>query len=209
MTTEKRKLAKFWDKNAESYAKFPTRNEEAYLEKIKKTQSYFNPDMSLLEFGCGTGTTALHHSPHVQQILATDVSPKMLEIAQDKAVDQDVGNVTFQQATLDDLAATGQTFDGILGMNIIHLLADKEKALAQVHGMLKPGGVFISSTACLADSWLMILWPLLILGRLIGKAPLVRIFGMKNLERAIENAGFTIQHLEKLNGTFIVATKQG
>ena len=207
MTTEKRKLAKFWDKNAESYAKFPTRNEEAYLEKIKKTQSYFNPDMSLLEFGCGTGTTALHHAPHVKQILATDVSPKMLEIAQDKAKDLGIDNVTFHQATLDELAATGQTFDCILGMNIIHLLPDKGQALAQAYGMLKPGGVFISSTACLADSWLVILWPLLILGRLIGKVPLVRIFGMKNLERAIENVGFTIQHSEKLNGTFIVSTK--
>lgn len=208
MTSEKHKLAKFWDKNAESYSKSSIRNEEAYLQKIQKTQTHFKPDMSLMEFGCGTGTTALHHAPHVKQILATDVSPNMLEIAQAKAKDLGIDNVTFQQATLDDLAATGQTFDGILGMNIIHLLADKEKALTQVQGMLKSGGVFISSTACLADSWLMILWPLLILGRLVGKVPLLRIFSKKHLERAIENAGFTIQHSEKLNGTFIVATRK-
>ena len=207
MTIDKSKQAKFWDKNAEGYAKSPIRNEEAYLKKITRTQKYFTLDMSVMEFGCGTGTTALHHAPHVDQILATDISPKMIEIAKAKAKDNGIENLRFQQATLDDLAASGQSFDAILGLNIIHLMADKDIALAQIHHMLKPGGVFISSTACLADSWLVVLWPLLLVGRLLGKVPLVRIFGQKNLEKAIREAGFTIEVAEKLNGTFIVANK--
>ena len=37
--------------------------------------------MEVLEFGCGTGSTALTLAPNVRHIQATDVSPKMLEIA--------------------------------------------------------------------------------------------------------------------------------
>ena len=33
----------------------------------------------------------------------------------------------------------------------MRLLEDKEAVLAKVHGMLKPGGLFISSTACIGD----------------------------------------------------------
>ena len=36
--------------------------------------------MRIVEFGCGTGTTAVHHTPHVQHIDAIDISAKMLEI---------------------------------------------------------------------------------------------------------------------------------
>ena len=66
--------------------------------------------MEVLEFGCGTGSTALAHAPFVRHILATDISEKMLEIARAKAADGSVHNVTFQQGTLDDLDKADGTF---------------------------------------------------------------------------------------------------
>ena len=77
--------SRFWDKLAEKYARQPVADEEAYRTKLRVTQSYLRPDMEVLEFGCGTGSTALVHAPFVRHILAIDFSTKMLEIARGKA----------------------------------------------------------------------------------------------------------------------------
>jgi cyclopropane fatty-acyl-phospholipid synthase-like methyltransferase len=37
-------------------------------------------DMEVLEFGCGTGSTAIVHAPHVKELRAIDISEKMIGI---------------------------------------------------------------------------------------------------------------------------------
>ena len=49
-----------------------------------------------LEFGCGTGTTALHLAASVERIIATDLSREMVAIAREKAATQGAQNVSFQ-----------------------------------------------------------------------------------------------------------------
>ncbi|EAM49492.1 hypothetical protein WH8501_27790 [Crocosphaera watsonii WH 8501] len=61
---------KFWDKIADKYSKQPIVDEESYQKKLTVTQEYFNPDMEVLEFGCGTGGTAIIHAPYVKHIRA-------------------------------------------------------------------------------------------------------------------------------------------
>lgn len=70
-----------WNRSAARYARRPIADQSAYLKKIALTQSYFRPDMDVLEFGCGTGSTAPIHAPKVRSYLATDASPRMIEIA--------------------------------------------------------------------------------------------------------------------------------
>jgi len=57
--------AKFWDKVAERYSRQPVADEAAYQEKLQVTREYFQPYMEVLEFGCGTGSTAIEHAPYV------------------------------------------------------------------------------------------------------------------------------------------------
>lgn len=44
---------------AKRYARQPIADEAAYRRKLEVTRTYFRPDMHVLEFGCGTGSTAL------------------------------------------------------------------------------------------------------------------------------------------------------
>ena len=76
----------FWDRIAERYSKRPVADEAAYQKKLQVTREYFQPDMAVLEFGCGTGSTTITHSPYVRHIRAIDISSKMIEIAKGKAV---------------------------------------------------------------------------------------------------------------------------
>ena len=201
--------AKFWDNIAERYAKQPIADEAAYQKKLEVTRGYFRPDMDVLEFGCGTGSTAIVHGPHVRHIRAIDVSANMLEIAQAKADSQDIDNITFEQATIEDISIAGQSLDMVLGLSILHLLADKEAAIAKVHTMLKPGGLFVTSTACLGDtmSWFKLIVPV---GKLLRLMPLVKVFTVKDLEKSLTDAGFTIDYQwqpSQDKAVFIVAKK--
>ncbi len=185
--------AKFWDKIAERYAKQPIADEAAYQKKLEVTRGYFRPDMDVLEFGCGTGSTAIIHAPYVRHIRAIDISSNMIEIAQAKATAQNIDNITFEQATIEAISIAEQSLDGVLGLSILHLLEDKEAAIAKVYKMLKPGGLFVTSTACLGDtmSWFKLIAPV---GKLLGLMPLVNVFTVKDLEKSLTEAGFTIDY---------------
>ncbi len=200
---------RFWDRIAARYAKRPVPDEAAYRKKLNKTRKYFRPDMAVLEFGCGTGSTALAHAPYVAHIRATDMSANMIQIARGKARAMNVGNVTFQQATIEELDVAGGSQDAVLGLSILHLLADKEAVIAKVHRMLKPGGIFVSSTACLGDTmpWFKVIGPI---GRWLRLIPRVAVFTREDLEVSLTSGGFEIDYQwqpGKGKAVFIIARK--
>ena len=201
--------AKFWDRIAERYSKRPVADEVAYQKKLQVTREYFRPDMEVLEFGCGTGSTAITHAPYVKHIHAIDMSSKMIEIAQAKADAGNIENITFENSNIDDFSLPGQTLDAVLGLSILHLLDNKAEVIARVHKMLKPGGIFVTSTACIGDTmkFLKFVAPL---GRFLGLIPLVKVFTTRELLASLTDAGFEIDYQwqpGKNKAVFIVAKK--
>ena len=202
---------KFWDKTAERYAKSPVSDEATYQKKLAETQSFFTPNMRVLEFGCGTGTTAIHHAPHVQHIDAIDISENMLEIGRGKAREAGVENITFTRGTLTEFNAETGGLDAVLGLNVIHLLPDRQAVIAEVVRILKPGGIFVSSTVCLGNSYLRFIKLAVPLGKLLGLMP--DVFVLTEAELAVEctNAGFVIErqwhHGKNGIAVFMVARK--
>ena len=73
-------------------------------------------------------------------------------------------------------------------LNILHLLDDRDEVVAKVHGMLKPGGLFVTSTACLGDTmkFFKVIAPI---GRFFGLLPLVKVFTTRELEDSFTDAG--------------------
>jgi ubiquinone/menaquinone biosynthesis C-methylase UbiE len=205
--------SQFWDRHAKGYAKRPVADEAAYQKKLRVTQDHLKPDMEVLEFGCGTGTTAIIHAPFVRHIRAIDISSKMLEIARDKAAAGGIKNVIFEQSSIDELSADNASYDAVMAHSILHLLDDKESAIASVHRMLKPGGVFITSTACLGGTMpalRVMLRVILPVGRFFGLLPLVKFFTAEELEGDLTDAGFRIDYQwqpDPRKSVFIVAKK--
>ncbi len=120
--TKRYRRAKFWDWIAKRYARSPIADEASYKKKLQITQDYLGPGMEVLEFGCGTGSTALIHAPHVKHIRAIDISSRMIEIARGKAEARGAGNITFGQSSFDDFDAPDQNFDAVFALSILHLL---------------------------------------------------------------------------------------
>ena len=74
--------------------------------------------------------------------------------------------------------------------NVLHLLPDWREALRSIHDRLKPGGFFVSSTPCLADSFVPFR-PVLAAMRWVGKAPPVELLRAGTLVDAMREAGFS------------------
>ncbi|MBD1556162.1 class I SAM-dependent methyltransferase [Vibrio sp. S9_S30] len=198
----------FWDKSAPKYAKRPVRDEAVYQKKLEVTQGYFAQDWNILEFGCGTGTTAIRHSPYVNSIIAIDISSNMLEIAQSKAEQEGVSNIEFKEGTFDQLNLAEQSFDAVLGLNVLHLMDDIDSVLSQVFELLKPNGIFVQSTALIGQ--LNIAWRLLIrLMQTLNLAPYVNQLTKDSLTEKLLEAGFQIEYEWQPEGDsmFMIARK--
>ena len=171
--------------------------------------AFAGPGRDTMEFGCGTGSTALEHAPHVAHILATDVSAAMIDIGQEKAQQADIHNVSFRQSGVEEFNAPQGSFDMVLALNLLHLLPDRASALSKIHQLLKPGGVFISSTVCLADR-MWFLRPFIPLLQWAGKAPYVSFLGAEQVLSEVVQSGFDAQEHwthGRTNSLFLVTRK--
>jgi ubiquinone/menaquinone biosynthesis C-methylase UbiE len=203
---------KFWDKAADKYSKSKISDEASYQRKLTETQHCLSPDMHVVEFGCGTGTTAIHHAPFVKSINAIDISENMLAIAREKALEANVTNITFTKGTLSDLKAPSESIDAVLGLNVLHLMPDWQTSLGEVARILRPGGVFVSSTACIGQSPLRLIKLFAPLGIRLGLMPDVYVLKEAELVAAVTDAGFNIEtqwhHGGIARTVFLIARKQ-
>jgi 2-polyprenyl-3-methyl-5-hydroxy-6-metoxy-1,4-benzoquinol methylase len=185
------KSGNFWDKRAEKYAKHPIKDMQSYNKTIEKTKAHLSKEDNVLEIGCGTGSTALLLADSVRHITARDTSSKMVDIANAKAKDQQIGNTTFAKGSVFDDALGEQSFNVVMAFNFLHLLEDMSSTVRRVNALLKPGGLFISKTVCIAgQSWF---WPIVLpIMQFLRLAPFVRFLSTDELEGIITSEGFEI-----------------
>lgn len=198
----------FWDNIAEKYAASAIGNTQAYEATLTRVRELLSKDMSVLEIGCGTGTTALKLAGSAAMITGTDISSEMIRIANEKMADQAVDAVQFKQAAAGEIV--GGPYDAIMAFNLVHLVDDRPGFYAKIYDHLPKGGVFISKTPCLGTRpWF---FPLIFAAQLIGKAPKpVASLTPKRLRSELEAAGFEIEEMMHFPGQsisrFVVARK--
>lgn len=181
--------AAFWDRMADRYAARPVDYPEAYQATLDRVRAHLSAQARVLEVGCGTGSTALALAGGVASYVATDLSPRMIEIARAKPETATLPQLEFHVA--DAGSAGGDGVDAVLAFSLLHLVEDLPATLAGLRDRLVPGGLLISKTVCLADLglWLRVVVPAM---RLAGMAPRVTFLTRAALERQIARAGFEI-----------------
>lgn len=182
--------AAFWDRIAPRYARQPISNMDAYEATLARVKTYLSDRQSVLELGCGTGSTALILAPFAKEYEGTDISGGMIDIALEKAWSASIPNVSFRRAGIDPAEHRGKTPDTVLAFNLLHLVPDAEATLAMVHDLLPEGGLFISKTPCIGARWYY--RPLVRAMQFVGKAPFVRFLKVSELDHMMVAAGFEI-----------------
>ena len=168
---------------------------ETYDKTAASSLKYLKPSDRVLEFACGTGLLTLRLAPHVARLRGIDISPGMADIAREKA--RDIPNVEITNTDLFDPCLEPGSFDAVAAYNVLLYLPDLPAALARIRALLKPGGVFLSATDCLASRPSAMGLKKLVNSR-AGKMPYVAFFTQRGLERKIARSGFAVLERENL-----------
>lgn len=139
MTTDQNRerfnrVAAEWDAN-------PTRVAlaRAMVEAIRKAVP-IRSDMTIMDFGAGTGLITLGLLPHVASVVAVDTSGEMLRVLDGKLKALRIENV---HTILNELGKTPlpvPEFDLIVSSMVLHHIPDVPQTLRQLRPCLRPGG---------------------------------------------------------------------
>jgi len=209
------KTQKFWDKQAKRYDKREMQFEPAFKKIIATTKEYLNTSDNVLDFGCAIGTKTLELAGATKQILGIDYSNEMIEEATKKKNELKIMNASFTQGTIFNIDFEKASFDKIISYGVIHLLDDKEAVIKRIHELLKPEGLFISTTACLKNKMAFknrLEFSAFFFIKRLGIFPLhLNMLKTNDVENLIVNSEFQIVKVEKIflgiTISFIIARK--
>lgn len=102
------------------------------------------PHWNVLDIATGGGHTALKFAPHVAHVIASDLTPRMLESARRHIVDdKGAANVSFQEADAEALPFEADRFDLVTCRIAPHHFPDAQLFLRECARVLKPGAVLM------------------------------------------------------------------
>jgi ubiquinone/menaquinone biosynthesis C-methylase UbiE len=124
------------------------KNREEVAFDYLKSQANLN-QKNILDIGCGEGDFVLSIAPLVKQAVGSDIARNRLKIATQRA--KSFQNVTFEYIDNDQKTKfKDNSFDIITLLGVLEYTFDPYQTLADIHRMLKPGGIFIIEVPNLA-----------------------------------------------------------
>lgn len=203
------KSEKFWDR-VSSWSKRPLKElGQTSLKTVEATQKYLNSEDVVLDYGCGPGSLTTRIAERVASVHAIDISAGMIDVANLEADQRGLNNIEFAHSDIYDDRYESGSFSVVVAFNVLHYVEDVEEVSRRISGLLKPGGLFISSTACLAERRTLLGTVALFVTKL-GLVPAMKFFRTAELERLIAGGGFDVvksERLSRLPDCFVVARK--
>ena len=176
----------------------PAYNGEIYARRIDALESMLErhvdkplPELRVLDIGCGTGTQCGDLAGNVKQVTGIDISSKLLAIAEQRKAERKIENVEFIQTTVFDERFEPGSFDAVMAFYVLHFLEDIDEVVRRIHGLLKPDGLFILETACMGEKG-KVMGELVRFAGNLGFLPLINLLTTRQIEQALEQAGFSI-----------------
>lgn len=131
-----------WDERVEAWEEVAT--SETFLairDRIVELAEPLSDDL-VVDLGAGTGLLARALAPRVRELVAVDISERMLERLDDAAVADGIHNIDTLVADLRRLPLADECATLVVSNYAFHHLDDpgKELALAEARRILRPGG---------------------------------------------------------------------
>jgi SAM-dependent methyltransferase len=103
---------------------------------------------TVLDLGCGGGLDVFLAAQRVGEsgrVIGVDMTPEMIEKAQENASKGEHGNVDFRLGEIESLPVEDNSVDVIISNCVINLTTDKLAAYREAHRVLRPGGRILIS----------------------------------------------------------------
>jgi len=136
-------------KHAQAYVTSESHAKHSDLDRLVAIAQP-QPDWRVLDVATGGGHTALKFAPHVQQLVAADLTFNMLEAARNHLQEQ-TGTIRFIQADAEHLPVPNNTFDLITCRIAPHHFPDVFRFVRECTRVLKPGGILLVQDHLLPD----------------------------------------------------------
>lgn len=101
------------------------------------------PGQTVLDIATGIGEPAVSAAGRVGaegRVVATDLSPKMLEIARERASELGLDNISFHEMDGENAGSLADTFDAVLCRWGLMFMPDPEAALRNIRTRMRSGG---------------------------------------------------------------------
>ena len=132
----------FWDKNAGRYDRFMRKDQTAYEEMYALIRPVVK-GKTVLELATGTGLIAKNIVNAAAHIEASDTSAEMIREAKRR---NHSAKLYFSVQDMFCLPYADESFEVVIVSNALHIVPQPEKALAEIHRVLKDDGVLIAPT---------------------------------------------------------------
>ncbi len=101
--------------------------------------------LEVLDIGCGGGILSESVYALGAKVTGTEITEKNVRVAEIHA-SWNGADIDYQLITVDDLAATGATFDAVLNMEVVEHVEHLPDFLASCGRLVRPGGVMVVAT---------------------------------------------------------------
>lgn len=101
-------------------------------------------DARVLDVGCGSGWASRLMAEQASEgsVTGIDISDSMVQVARESS--QSYANISYQIASAESLPFGDNEFSDAFSMESLYYYADMSKALAEIHRVLKPDGLFVN-----------------------------------------------------------------
>lgn len=114
---------------------------DVYAPWMRETMEFANfAGKDLLEVGCGMGTDLLQFARGGANVTGLDYTPRSVEISRRRFEVYGVPG-RFVLGDAENLAFPDATFDVVYSNGVLHHTPDTQRAIDEVHRVLRPGGV--------------------------------------------------------------------
>jgi ubiquinone/menaquinone biosynthesis C-methylase UbiE len=116
-----------------------TLSNQDYLQWMVE-QLYLQPHFEVLDVAAGTGHLSRAVAPHVQRVVALDLTPEMLAQGTQEAAQQGLTNLVFEQGEAEHLTYPNEAFDMVVTRFSLHHFAAPHVPLREMVRVCRRGG---------------------------------------------------------------------
>jgi ubiquinone/menaquinone biosynthesis C-methylase UbiE len=148
---------------------------------------------SVLDVACGPGILSAAIAKTARDVVAFDLTPRMLKKAAQRCAEAGLGNVSFHEGNAAELPFAADAFDAVVTRLSVHHFDQPARVISEIFRVLRPGGSFV--IADVISSEMTTESELQNAIEILRDPSHVRMLSASELTSLVKGAGFAVESL--------------